>query len=310
MLVTDRRTQLIAAADAYFQGLAQKDVSGVPWHHDVVFRGPLAPGFPGPLVGRASAVEWFAGLYPALGAVEVIDHHVNEAETAIATRANVYITQPPCVLRVVDRFVIDAAGEIREQENHYDPRPALAPPPGALSQQERDILLDLLVSSHDALIGTIVQLTPAQWAYVPDGQWSIAQCAEHLALAEDFLLETITGPILASPISSDKAAAARGRDGVVVNAMRDRTHRGQTFDCLVPRSTAETPAAFISIFLAKRRRTVQYVRGTNDPLHDHVAALGPLGDLDGYQWLLLLASHTERHVQQIEEVKMAAGYPR
>jgi hypothetical protein len=44
-------------------------------------------------------------------------------------------------------------------------------------------------------------------------------------------------------------------------------------------------------------------------LHHHFAPLGPLGDLDGYQWLLLLASHTERHVAQMDEVKGQAGYP-
>jgi hypothetical protein len=37
------------------------------------------------------------------------------------------VADPPCVLRVVDRFTVDAAGRITQQENHYDPRPALAP---------------------------------------------------------------------------------------------------------------------------------------------------------------------------------------
>jgi len=31
--------------------------------------------------------------------------------------------------------------------------------------------------------------------------------------------------------------------------------------------------------------------------------------LDAFQWLLLLASHTERHVAQIEEVKTQREYP-
>jgi hypothetical protein len=29
---------------------------------------------------------------------------------------------------VVDRFTVDARGKITRQENHYDPRPALATP--------------------------------------------------------------------------------------------------------------------------------------------------------------------------------------
>jgi hypothetical protein len=36
------------------------------------------------------------------------------------------IATPPCTLRVVDRFKVTADGRIVEQENHYDPRPALA----------------------------------------------------------------------------------------------------------------------------------------------------------------------------------------
>ena len=44
-------------------------------------------------------------------------------------------------------------------------------------------------------------------------------------------------------------------------------------------------------------------------LYVHFAPLGPLGDLDGYQWLLLLASHTDRHVAQMQEVKAQPGYP-
>ena len=35
------------------------------------------------------------------------------------------ITNPPATLRVMDRFFINAEGKITEQENYYDPRPAL-----------------------------------------------------------------------------------------------------------------------------------------------------------------------------------------
>jgi hypothetical protein len=59
----------------------------------------------------------------------------------------------------------------------------------------------------------------------------------------------------------------------------------------------------------KRGATLEYVRQATDNLHHHFAPLGALGDLDGYQWLLLLASHTERHVAQMDEVKAHPGYP-
>lgn len=117
---------LIAVAEAYFDGLRTKDMSRVPWHENVSFRGPLAPGYPDPIQGRQALESWFSGLYPVLGEVRVIGHYINAARTEIATRAEVAITNPKGMLRVLDTFVVDIDGRITEQENYYDPRPALS----------------------------------------------------------------------------------------------------------------------------------------------------------------------------------------
>ena len=309
MTADERRVQLIGCAEAYFDGLARQDMSQVPWHPNVVFRGPLAPGFPEPLNGRPAVLTWFAGLYGALGRVGVIEHHIGEAGLAVATRADVYLASGRA-LRVIDRFIVDATGLIVEQENHYDPRPALEPPAGVMTHQERDLLLDLLVSSERQLLASIVGLSPSQWAFAPGaGAWSIAQCAAHLALSEVALRNLVRGQILASSPAPEKEAGARARDGLVVNAMRDRSHRGKTFDFLEPVSVEATPAEFIGTFLTERGATIEYVRNAGEALHYHFAPLERLGELDAYQWLLLMASHTERHVVQIEEVKASSGYP-
>jgi|SRR4051812_43876473 len=122
----DRRARMKAIAEAYFKGLAQKDISAVPWAADVTLHSPIAPGGLGtPLVGRQVVRDWLAQLSPVLGEVNVLEHYYNDDLTAIATRADVGITDPPATLRVVDRFTINAEGEITAQENHFDPRPAL-----------------------------------------------------------------------------------------------------------------------------------------------------------------------------------------
>ncbi|MFQ6026828.1 MAG: nuclear transport factor 2 family protein [Dehalococcoidia bacterium] len=122
-----RRAQLVSVAETYFKGMATKDMSAVPWDDNIVLRSPLAPaGLAVPLVGRPAVLEWFASLYPLLGEMQVIDHYFNEDLTIIASRSDVGISNPPCTLRVVDRFTVNTEGKITEQENHYDPRPALA----------------------------------------------------------------------------------------------------------------------------------------------------------------------------------------
>jgi DinB superfamily len=181
---------------------------------------------------------------------------------------------------------------------------------GAMTAQERDLLLEMLVSSQQRVIAATVGLGLNQWTFDPGAdRWSVAQCAEHLALSEDALLGIVRKQVLESAANPEAAATARGRDGIVVGAMRDRSQRHKTFDFLVPQAVASSPAAFINDFLVKRAETMQYVRESSDNLHHHFAPLGRLGDLDGYQWLLLLASHTERHVAQMEEVKAESGYP-
>src|SRR6266481_1243505 len=44
-------------------------------------------------------------------------------------------------------------------------------------------------------------------------------------------------------------------------------------------------------------------------LRDHVAD-SPMGKLDGYEFVLLIAAHSERHTKQINEVKADPNFPK
>ena len=122
----DRKSQLITAATAYFEGLARKDFDSIPWADTIVFRGPLAPGgAEAPLLGRNSVLAFFNALGPNLGEVRIVGHFLSLDLTSIVTKAEVGVLQLPCVLRIADVFEVDADGRITSQENHYDPRPAL-----------------------------------------------------------------------------------------------------------------------------------------------------------------------------------------
>ena len=122
--MSSRRAQLRGIADAYFNGLAQGDVSRVPYDEDAGLRTPLAPGGSEvPLRGRAAVLEFFAGIYAAIATVRVIEYFFNDELTSICVRADITL-QSGNVLRVADIFLVSADGKVTEQENHYDPRPA------------------------------------------------------------------------------------------------------------------------------------------------------------------------------------------
>ena len=55
---------------------------------------------------------------------------------------------------------------------------------------------------------------------------------------------------------------------------------------------------------------MDYIRTTDDDLRDHFFDHPVLGPMDGYQWLLLIATHSARHTAQIEEVKADPNFPK
>jgi len=124
-----RRAQLRAVAAAYFAALAQKDFDAIPYDDHATLQAPLCPGgVHTPLVGKeALRTIWWPPLVPALGAIQVLDHYINEDMTAICTEALITTVNPPATLRVADRFTVSAEGKIIEQENHFDPRDVTNP---------------------------------------------------------------------------------------------------------------------------------------------------------------------------------------
>jgi hypothetical protein len=128
-----RREQLRAIAEGYFEALRRRDFSLIPYDDNVTLRAPLTPGGVNqPLVGKeALRAQWWQPLVPALDGVQiqVREHYLNASLTSIITEAEITITiaDPSATLRVADRFTVNAAGQIVEQENHFDPRDVTNP---------------------------------------------------------------------------------------------------------------------------------------------------------------------------------------
>lgn len=117
--------QLKSIADAYFDGLIAADLSALPYHDQVILRTPLADGGSDcPIVGKEAVLGFFSGIYAALESVSIIAYFFNEDATALSVQAHIVLKSGKS-LRVMDLFVVDSNGQVTEQENHYDPRPAL-----------------------------------------------------------------------------------------------------------------------------------------------------------------------------------------
>ena len=120
-----RSEQLPHLARAYvLDGLGKGNFDVIPYSEVVTLRAPLCPGGSGvPLSGRSNLREqWWAPLPQLVAGVEVIDTYVNRDLTAVTVEFFCHIRQPACTLRIIDRFKVNNAGQIIEQENFFDPR--------------------------------------------------------------------------------------------------------------------------------------------------------------------------------------------
>ena len=181
-----------------------------------------------------------------------------------------------------------------------------------LSDAEREALLSRLRKSRTNLEQATTGLSAAQWRFKPGVfRWSVAECVEHIALAEDFLFNILNEQVMKAPApttAKDPTAAARV-DQTIINLGSDRSSRFQAPEPTRPKHQNATPQELLNRFYASRNRTLEFARGSRE-LRAHCMDT-PLGKCtDGYQWLLLVAAHSERHTAQLLEVKADPKFPK
>lgn len=176
-------------------------------------------------------------------------------------------------------------------------------PAQTLTQHEREYAMSHLHASRKMFLDAVAGLTPEQWNYKPaPDRWSAAECAEHITLSEDFIFGLIQNQLMKSPAAPEKRAEVKGKDEAVVQQIPDRSHKFNAPEPLVPKRRWTDPAQMIAHFKESRDAHIHYVDTTQDDLRDHFLQHPAMGILDGYQWILLMSAHTERHTAQIKEV--------
>jgi len=177
-----------------------------------------------------------------------------------------------------------------------------------LTPAEKDRALQYLESTEKNVRDAVKGLSAAQWNFKPAPErWSIAQVVEHLAAAEDMLRGMIVEKVMISPAAPDRDV--KMIDDLVLKTVPDRSHKVDAPEPLRPVNRFGTPEEALKHFVESRGQTEDFLKRTPD-LRAH-AIDSPMGQkLDGYEWVLLIAAHSERHTKQINEVKADANFPK
>ncbi|QEC78431.1 DinB family protein [Mucilaginibacter ginsenosidivorax] len=179
-----------------------------------------------------------------------------------------------------------------------------------ITSQEREKAMQLLTQTESGVFDAVKGLSEAQLNFKPAAdKWSVADCIKHIAAAEKELW-AMAEPTLAQPANSEKRAEIKFTDDDLIKAVEDRTHKSKTFAALEPaNSPYKTVAEALTAFKSNREKLIAFIKNTKTDLRNHVLVL-PVGTYDSYQFILLIAAHSNRHTQQINEVKGDVGFPK
>jgi hypothetical protein len=177
-----------------------------------------------------------------------------------------------------------------------------------VTQAEKDKALQYLETTKKNVLEATKGLSEAQWNFKPaPDRWSVGQVMEHIAAAEDFLRTLDKEKVMMAP-AGDAARDWKKTDEGVMAMVPDRTNKLQAPEPLVPTNRFGSPEGSIKHFVESRATTEDFLK-TTPGLRDHVLD-SPMGKLDGYEFVLLIAAHSERHTKQINEVKADPNFPK
>jgi hypothetical protein len=179
-----------------------------------------------------------------------------------------------------------------------------------LTEKERKSATDFLTSTENGVEDAIRGLTEAQLNFKPaPDRWSVAECVKHIAVTEQTLRQMLDES-LKQPATPEKRTEVKMTDEQLIKNLEDRSHKIKTMESLKPENSPfKSLEEALSSFKESREKLMSFVKDTKDDLRNHVITL-PFGSIDGYQFILFMGAHSNRHTQQIAEVKADPNFPK
>ncbi len=180
----------------------------------------------------------------------------------------------------------------------------------SLSKKERRYSINLMKDTKEDAVKATKGLSDTQlnWKSSPD-KWSVKECMYHIATSEK-LLWGMLEQSMNGPATPEKRADVKWTDEQVVQRIEDRTNKVKTAEPFEPKNSMfNSLDEAINDFRQHRMDHIKYLKTTTGDLRNHMVQM-PFGTLDCYQLSLMIAAHSNRHTQQMNEVKASSGFPK
>jgi hypothetical protein len=172
-----------------------------------------------------------------------------------------------------------------------------------MSDGDRERLLAHLDMTENWLVSEVSSLSDEQLRFrrAPD-TWNIMDVVEHLAIAEPQYWKNLQDS-MKQPETSYKPEAT---DAGILWYGIDRTNRQKTGEARVPKGRWNNIKDSLGEFRKLRATMRDYAATTKDGMRSRRLLEG---NMDVYQWFLMISTHSQRHILQIREIKADPHFP-
>jgi hypothetical protein len=166
---------------------------------------------------------------------------------------------------------------------------------------ERGEILEHLQKSRADLLHLVSDVSDADFMKKPSKEvWSIAEVVEHLVLIDESLFNSILHKAENVPDTTPETVPNDKILYVVPNPKYGKVTAPKN---LVPQSTYNSKDEALMAFNTNRDRIENFVKTTDLPLQRVAFRHFALGLLNGMNWLVFIAAHCQRHINQIRNLK-------
>ena len=179
----------------------------------------------------------------------------------------------------------------------------------SISEKERKTATGLLKDTKTDMLKSVKGLSEAQLDFKASADhWSVKECTYHIAISEKNLWNMLETNMKMAP-NPEKRSEIKMTDEQLIKALEDRSNKVKTSEPLEPKNTPyKSLDEALNAFKDMRADHIKYMKSTTEDLRNHVVQM-PFGWLDCYQLCLMMAAHSNRHTQQINEVKADPNFP-
>jgi DinB superfamily len=172
-----------------------------------------------------------------------------------------------------------------------------------MTDGERQRLLAHLEMTESWLVSEINDLSDEQLRFrrAPD-TWNIVDVVEHLAIAEPQYWKQLQDSAK-QPETTGKPEAT---DAGILWYGIDRSNRQKTGEARIPKGRWTSIKDSLGEFRKLRATMREYAATTKDGLRTRRLIDG---NMDVYQWFLMISTHSQRHILQIREIKADPHFP-